>query len=357
MDDAHAVVRRDLVLPVSGLSGLIRNTEWLKFTEERNARVDRKLKVHHNGLRGVARYLCNGATVNHGRRTKCIEFGNVRIDAAVSAEVLSAIAPLGLDAALQAIADRERAGGERLQHIELELGQARYEAARAHRQYDAVDPENRQVAGDLERRWNERLAEGARLEDDLRIAHAKQPPALTDAERAEIFGLGTDVERLWSHPAASVATRKRILRAVLEEIIVTVEPGVLHLKLHWKGGDHTMLEVVKNRAEQHRWKTNASTEQLIRDLARLLPDGSIASVLNRLGTRTAKGSTWTQQRVCVFRNDHNIPVYRDGERAERGDLILHEAASRLGLSKMTVVRWCLAGKTELRGRTVCDPGD
>ncbi|KRQ93627.1 hypothetical protein CQ10_35640 [Bradyrhizobium valentinum] len=165
------------------------------------------------------------------------------------------------------------------------------------------------------------------------------------------------MERLWSHPAASVATRKRILRAVLEEIIVTVEPGVLHLKLHWKGGDHTMLEVVKNRAEQHRWKTNASTEQLIRDLARLLPDGSIASVLNRLGTRTAKGSTWTQQRVCVFRNDHNIPVYRDGERAERGDLILHEAASRLGLSKMTVVRWCLAGKTELRGRTVCDPGD
>ncbi|WOH52374.1 excisionase family DNA-binding protein [Bradyrhizobium sp. sBnM-33] len=146
------------------------------------------------------------------------------------------------------------------------------------------------------------------------------------------------MERLWSHPAASVATRKRILRAILEEIIVTVEPGVLHLKLHWKGGDHTVLEVVKNRAEQHRWKTNASTEQLIRDLARLLPDGSIASVLNRLGTRTAKGNTWTQQRVCVFRNDHNIPVYRDGERAERGELILHEAASRLGLSKMTVVR-------------------
>ncbi|MBT1517088.1 hypothetical protein KIP88_42825 [Bradyrhizobium sp. SRL28] len=196
---------------------------------------------------------------------------------------------------------------------------------------------NRLVAGDIERRWNERLAEVARLEDDLRIAHDKQPPALTNAERAEIFGLGTDVERPWSHPAASVATRKRILRAVLEEIIVTVEPGVLHLKLHWKGGDHTVLDVVKNRPGQHWWKTNASTEQLIRDLARLLPDGSIASVLNRLGTRTAKGNTWTQQRVCVFRNDHNIPVYREGERAERGELILHEAASRLGLSKMTVV--------------------
>ena len=99
-----------------------------------------------------------------------------------------------------------------------------------------------------------------------------------------------------------------------------------------------MLEVVKSRAGQHRWKTSASTEQLIHDLARLLPDGSIASMLNRLGMRTAKGLTWTQQRVCSFRNDHSIAVYRDGERAERGELILHEAASRLGVSKMTLTR-------------------
>src|ERR1700758_4548822 len=154
----------------------------------------------------------------------------------------------------------------------------------------------------------------------------------------EILALGTDVARLWNHPASSVATRKRVLRTILEELIVTVEHGVLHVKLHWKGGDHTMLEVVKNRSGQHRWKTKATTEQLIRDLARLLPDASIASVLNRLRLRTAKGHTGPQQRVCLFRNDHIIAVYRDGERAERGELILHEAASRLGVSKMKVVR-------------------
>jgi excisionase family DNA binding protein len=248
------------------------------------------------------------------------------------------IPPLGLDAALQAIADRERSGIEKLNQIELALEQARYEAARAHRQYDAVDPENRLVAGDLERRWNERLAEVGRLEDEIRIARENVPPPLADAERAEILALGMELPRLWSHPAASAATRKRILRAVLEEIVVTVESQLLRLKLHWKGGDHTELQVVKNRAGQHRWKTSAATEHLINDLARLLPDGNIASILNRLGVRTAKGHTWTQQRVCVFRNDHNIALYREGERAERGELILHEAASRLGVSKMTVVR-------------------
>jgi len=320
------------------VAGSVRKGGGLLIGLLRCGHCGRKLKVLHNGPRGGARYVCNDASVNRGQGTKCISFGNLRIDAAVSAEVLALIAPLGLDAALQSKADRERAGTERLRQIELALEQARYEAARAHRQYDAVDPENRLIVGDLERRWNERLAEVARLEDELRTARDKRPPAMTAAEGAELLALATDLPRLWNHPGGSRATRKRILRAVLEEIIVTVEPGQLRLKLHWKGGDHTTLEVVKNRTGQHRWKTDTTTEQLLRDLARLLPDDKIASVLNRLGVRTAKDNTWTQQRVRTFRSDHAIVIYREGERAERGEVVLHEASSRLGVSKMTVVR-------------------
>ena len=177
-----------------------------------------------------------------------------------------------------------------------------------------------------------------RLEEELGNARDRQPQAVTEAERAELLALGTDLPRLWKHSEASAATRKRILRAVLEEIVVSVEPGHLRLKMHWKGGDHTTLDVAKNRVGQHRWKTDATTERLICDLARLLPDSNIASILNRLSIRTAKGNTWTQQRVRTFRNDHAVVVYRDGERAERGEVVLHEAASRLGVSKMTVTR-------------------
>jgi excisionase family DNA binding protein len=96
--------------------------------------------------------------------------------------------------------------------------------------------------------------------------------------------------------------------------------------------------VAKNRAGQHRWKTSTATEQLITDLARVASDPNIASILNRLSVRTAKGHTWTQQRVRVFRNDHGIVVYRDGERGERGEVTLEEAANCLGVSKMTVIR-------------------
>ena len=331
--------------------GSVRNGGGVLVGLLRCGHCGRKLKVQHNGLRGVARYVCNDADVNHATKRKCIAFGNMRIDAAVSAEVLRAISPLALDAAFQMIADCERAGAERLRQRELALEQARYEATRARRQYDAVDPDNRLVAGELERRWNECLAAVVRIEDEIRNECADQPAAVSDDERTALLALADDLPRLWNHPAASAGTRKRILRAVLDEIVVTVEPDRLHLLLHWQGGDHTRLEVVKNRAGQHRWKTDTATEALIRELARTLPDQSIASVLNRLGTRSAKGHTWTQERVRNFRCEHRIAIYREGERTERRELILHEAASRLGVSKMTVIR--LIRDRLLPARQVC----
>jgi hypothetical protein len=99
-----------------------------------------------------------------------------------------------------------------------------------------------------------------------------------------------------------------------------------------------LLEVPKSRHGQHRWKTSAATDELIRTLARLLPDASIAGVLNRPGMRSAKGHTWTQLRIRNFRAERAIAIYREGERAESGELILHKAATRLGVSKMTVIR-------------------
>jgi excisionase family DNA binding protein len=324
--------RRGEIVP-----GSVRNGGGLLVGLLRCGHCGRKLKVH-GGVQNAVRYECSNTRINHGARNRCIAFGNLRIDAAVSEEVLRVIAPLGLDAALQAIAEREHAGTEQFRHRELALVQARYEADRAYRQYNAVEPENRLVVGDLAKRWNERLAEVARLQEELRIAREQQQPAITESQRSEILELAADLPRLWNHPSASAETRKRILRAVLEEIIVAVEPGRLLLKLHWKGGDHTALQVAKNRVGQTRWTTDVETKELIRDLARLEPDRSIASILNRLRVHTAKGLSWTQDRVRGFRKDHQIAVYRDGERAERGEIILHEAASRLGVSKMTVIR-------------------
>jgi excisionase family DNA binding protein len=309
----------------------------------------RKLKVlHHSRL--DTRYICN-REMAYASDQKCIAFRSTRIDAAVSAEVLRTISPLGIDAALQLIADREQASGERLRQSETALQQARYEVAHARRQYDAVDPDNRLVASELERRWNECLAAVARLEEQIESLQNEQPPALREDERAALLALADDLPRLWNHPAASSEIRKRILRAVLTEIIVTVETDRLHVVVHWQGGDHTRLEVAKNRTGQNRWKTDIETVQLVRELARMLPDHSIAPLLNRLGIRSAKGQSWTQLRVRNFRGAHRIVVYRDGERAARHELILTEAANRLGVHRTTVIRLIRDGL--LPARQVC----
>ena len=220
----------------------------------------------------------------------------------------------------------------------LALEQARYEAGHARRQYDAVDPDNRLVAAELERRWNASLVVVAQREAELAAAAAEQEESAAGDDRDRLLALGRDVTALWHDPAASAAIKKRILRTVLREAVVTITDGKLHFLLHWQGGDHTALETRKQRSGEHRWQTDVETARIVTELARVVPDGTIAAFLNRAGRRTAKGHTWTEARVCAFRNQRQVPCYREGERRERGELILDEATQELGISKMTAIR-------------------
>jgi hypothetical protein len=273
------------------------------------------------------------------------------VDQAVSTEVLQVIQPIGIEAAIDAITAQSSQVRDHRRQIELALQQACYESDRARRQYDAVEPENRIVAAELERRWNERLLAVRDLEAKLQQIDARPPPSLSEQERSDLMMLGTDLAQAWHHPAASADTRKRILRTVLVEIIASIRGNEIDLILHWQGGDHTELKVIKARSGEHRWILDAETTAIIRDLARVLPDWQIASVLNRAGKRTGRDNTWTEPRVRAFRNDHDIAVYRQGERAERGELTLIEAAQARGTSMATVQR--LITKGLLQAQQAC----
>jgi excisionase family DNA binding protein len=138
---------------------------------------------------------------------------------------------------------------------------------------------------------------------------------------------------------------------VIEEIVVRAEGDKLECLIHWKGGEHTALEVARTPTGRTRWLTDDDTTHIITELARLLPDKSIAALLNRMGRRTAKGHTWTGSRVKAFRNQRGIAVYRPGERAERGEITAEEAAEELGVTRMTVSR--LVRAKVLPARQVC----
>ena len=327
--------------------GALRRGEALLAGLLRCAHCGRKLHVAYSGANGdTARYHCKGAAINHGSPRGCISFGSLRVDEAVSREVLSVLRPIGVQAALHAIEQRADDDHAKRRQLELALEQARFEAARAQRQFDAVDPGNRLVAAELERRWNERLAEISRREAEIEALQALAGLALSPRQRADLLAMGADLPRAWSHPAAGNELRKRILRCVIREIVARIAEARIELVIHWQGGDHTGLSVVKNRVGQHRWTTDVEVQTLITQLARQLNDGTIASLLNRLGHRTAKGHTWTEMRVRSFRGDHHIAVYKAGEREARGELTLEQAANALGTSKMTVLRMIAAGSLQ-----------
>jgi excisionase family DNA binding protein len=319
--------------------GSVRRGEALLPGLLRCGHCGRKLTVTYSGKQGNAgRYQCRGATINHGVSGNCISFGGLRVEEAVVREVLDVLQPMGMEAALKALEQREQEMGATRRQHELALEQARFEADRMRRQYDAVDPQNRLVAAELEHRWNESLHLAQKREAELEALTDAEVLSFTDTQRETLFSLARDLPAVWTHPAASPEIKKHILRTVLKEIVVFVQDCRIRLVLHWQGGDHTELQVAKNRPGHHRWKTDVETEHVIQALARLMPDGHIASLLNRLGKRTAKGHSWTRSRVCCFRNNHAISVYEEGERQARDELTLGEAAGELGVSTMTVRR-------------------
>lgn len=331
--------------------GSVRRGDALLAGLLRCGHCGRRLHVSYSGTRGFCvRYNCRGAHINHGAE-RCISFGGLRIDAAVAAETLRLLAPLGIEAALQAIAAGAEDADDVRRQIELALTQARYEAKLARRQYDAVDPDNRLVAGELERRWNECLVEVRRLEERLAAAGTARPEAASAEEQDRLMTLGTDLQAAWQHPRATAEMRKRILRTAIAEIVATLSDGAIDLVIHWQGGDHSRLSVPRNKPGQHRWQCDAGVDDMIRELARQQSDQAIAATLNRAGVRTGRGNTWTQARVCSFRREHGIAVHRPGEMAERGELSLEEAAERLGVSKMSILR--LIGSGQITARQVC----
>lgn len=316
----------------------------------------KKMRVRYSGRRDrpsvALYYLCTSAPPKGVTKQLCSIFGGVTVEAAVVEAFLTTLSPKSLDAMCQAADRLEAKRRQELHQLELDLERAQYEAERCQRQYSAVEPENRLVARSLESQWNQALERVTQVE--RRLEQAQQGSGeLSQAERTALHQLAIDLPRLWDHPAAPFDLKKRLLRAIIQELVVYVEEQTIRVVIHWQGGNHTELNLRKRRSGEHRWTTDKATTELIQELARLMSDKQIAAQLNRMGIRTAKGHTWTRLRVGNFRNVHDILNYQPGERQARGELGIEDAAARLGVSYTTVLR--MIQRQELLATQVC-PG-
>jgi excisionase family DNA binding protein len=332
------------------VKGSVRGGEALLGGLLRCGHCGRKLIVRYQGRNGThKRYECSRKRGDETGKA-CISFGGFRVDRAVTDFLLEVLSPIGLEASLMAIKKLNNETDSVKRQRELELEQSRYEALRARRQYNAVDPDNRLVASTLEKDWNDALVKLAMLENEISAMATNSPP-LSPEEEAEIRGLSQDLPRVWNDPCCSLDLKKRIIRTVIKEIIVYLEEQKIKLIIHWEGDEHTKLEVQKNKSSEYPLKTDVDTKKIISGLARIMPDKHIVAFLNRMGKRTAKGHTWNPVRLRSFRDKNNIPVYREGERQERDEYTVDEASERLGIGKTKV--WRLIQHKILPAKQVC----
>lgn len=330
------------------LNALVRCGRCGKPMGARNARADAN-----------PRYACDTEYQEYGG-PRCQSVVAAYPDRLIEALVLTAMEPASLElsprAAERAEHDRERLHANWKQRLE----RAGYEAARAKRQYDAVDPENRLVARELERQWEQTLGEKQRLEEDHARFRAEQPRHLSTPDRERIGALAADLPGLWRGATTTGGDRRAIVRLLIErvELARRGETEYVDVVVHWRGGVSTRHAI---RQGLRTYTALDGLEKLRARMLELRGDGqtadAIAAALNREGYHVARGDAFTGDRVrqllAKFGQAGVPPGGRDASDLPGADECwLPELAKRLGVKPIIVHRWRWSGwlhARQLRG--------
>lgn len=292
-------------------------------------RCGRMLHVAYTGHYHKPRYSCRRGRQMHGLEP-CISFGATRPDLAIGAEILLVVQPLAVEAAL--VAEREAVTqlDEQRRALELERQQAEYDVKIAARRYERVDPDNRLVAAELEARWNAAMA---RLKEcDARLLESSKSNS-SAVDRDSLISLAGDLESIWKSSSADMRTKQRLVRALIEEIVVDVDDKErdIVLVIHWRGGQHSEVRVNKPQSGEHTKRNPVEVDEVIRQMGVRWSDEHIAATLNRMGSTTPFGHTWSAKRVGDFRRTKGIPGYESAIKDGRC-LTMIEAAEKVGVS-------------------------
>jgi hypothetical protein len=243
-------------------------------------------------------YVC-GRGYYDGDEKICQSMTSRPIDAAVREVFLGAVSPLSLRVAIQVLDQLEQDLIAQRRQRELQLEQARYEARLAQRQYDAVDPANRLVAGELERRWNEKLERVGQLERTYAQAERDAEWSLTKEERAAITKLSQDLPAIWSAETTTNQERKQLLRMAIESVQLDGigRAGQIEMQIRWRSGTITDHVVKRPAPGEGSLKTPAEAVSQIHRMAGRNSYNEIAAQLNRAGLRSAFGRCFTTQHV------------------------------------------------------------
>lgn len=299
------------------------------------ARCGHKMYVRY---KGGGEYVCNHLRSHSGLPT-CQHIRAARVDAAVADAFLTALAPAELDALSRARRAQSQVDSALRVNAEREVERTRYAAALAQRQFNRVDPDNRLVAAELERRWECALTEVRAAEAALAEQSAPRSTsqaAMGKALEGKVVALAGRLPRIWADPATTDAHRKALLRCLVEKVVLDRGTRDIALaRIVWRGGAVTDLDVkMRVNAVANLTRGDEMRGRLL-ELARAgTPDDEIARVLTSEGHRSPdspdKVLPITIQRIRLAAGV-KVGVQRDRWRHDAGFLSANEVAARLGI--------------------------
>lgn len=340
--------------------GVPRQGQALLQSVVRCARCGRLMRLHYSGPHSTFPvYVCEYAQSQYGG-PRCQEVRGLGLDAEVERLLLEALAPDQIALALAALDELEQEYAALKRQRELHLERLRYEAERARRQYDAVEPENRLVARTLESCWEETLRALDKAEQEHQTWLSQQQLAVTAEDQQQILALGQDLPAVWHAPSTTPEDRKHILRLIIKEVMVDQKqiPGKVCFRIHWQTGavtEHIYMRRVRSYAEHADWE---ALQRRVRQLhSEQKMDDEIAVVLNKEGFLTTKLEPFNSNSVWLIRKHLDlppvIPTSSHPLRWEDGTYSVQGAAQELGVYPGTIYKWlatgCLEGHQQRKG--------
>jgi DNA invertase Pin-like site-specific DNA recombinase len=284
-----------------------------------------------------ARYLCNALHQQHGTPV-CQYIPANPIDARTVAAFFTALTPAELDAYAQALAKQREAGDAMRRAQAQQVERLRYRAALAERQFDQVDPDNRLVAAELERRWEAALRDLRQAEAALSKTQAETRETATelDAELRTAFSdLGRRLPELWHGAGLATAHKKALLRCLIDKIVIhRIKPDTVHLRIVWRGGDVSACDVAVSVGSLAAMSHYPEMEARLLELARAgQDDAAIAAELSAAGFRSPMHSAVRPSTVRAIRLRHGLLQTKSQSHPRRvqGRLTVSQLAGQLGI--------------------------
>lgn len=291
-----------------------------------------KMNVRYYSGKSSPYYFCPGSR-SSVRRNGCLSFSGGILEAAITREIFGIVQPTAIEAAFKVEEQVNLELHHKADAFYHALEQARYEAGRIERQFNAADPENYLVTRELSSRWQKALEKVEDLQNQYNRSLAQHRP-LSEEERVRIFDLAKDLEHVWNHPGTDFRTKTLLVRLLIKAIwIKKVGDTKLKATIHWQGGIHTEIEIKrKRRGKGQKANKEQDVIDLIRQLARVCDDSQITRIFNLLNCKNKNGQSWLEAEIAEHRKANNIPAFSQQKYEQCGLINLSQAAKILEIS-------------------------